>query len=171
MGTRARILNVAARPCRVPAAHQSLYDNLKKDSKMSAYLTFITRDTKRSASEVVAAITGLRSQEPVMVWIIDCYHYETRVVTTIQTDANGNTYPVTSTVRMHRTRRVEHPGPDPRSATNQQALQGGWHCPRPSTSSLLCSCAMLVLWDVKMYRTGAHTSLAPAPRDAYTCHA
>ncbi len=89
-------------PTRRLPVHQSLYENLKKDSKMSAYLTFITRDTKRSAGAVVDAITGLRSQEPVMLWAIDCYHYELRTVTTIQTDANGNTYPVTSTVRMHR---------------------------------------------------------------------
>lgn len=84
-------------PCTpaVPFPEQISYWRLSKGYKITNY---IARDAKRSPDAVVEAVTGLKAQEPVMAWSIDCWHYEMRTVTTWTSDANGNMYPVTSTV-------------------------------------------------------------------------
>ncbi len=81
-------------PALLCAPQVCLY-RLAKGEKVALY---IAPGSKRTPDAVVDAITELKAQEPVMAWGIECYHYEMRTVTTWTSDANGNMYPVTSTV-------------------------------------------------------------------------
>lgn len=85
-------------PCMNPARVLNIQVCLYRLAKGQKVALYIAPGSKRSPGAVVDAITELKGQEPVMAWGIECYHYEMRTVTTWSSDANGNMYPVTSTV-------------------------------------------------------------------------